>query len=143
MSNKDSSPQRISRRLRREAPIEVAAQSGSPTSAVLALTEGSSAVRNRQRREDRDQLSLLQLANVVASPLVIERYFPSALEEEENYDNACRAEQAGASDSESNGKDDNEDPERLVLDNIFAAEQHLKPYGHRTHRPKIPETQRG
>ena len=52
-----------------EAPAEVAARAGSPTSAISALTDSTTAQQNRQRIEDRNNLTLRQLANV-ASPLV-------------------------------------------------------------------------
>ena len=130
MSHTGATPTRSSRRQRREAPLEVSARAGSPTWAISALTDGSSAQRLRERREDRDRLTLAQLGNV-ASPVVIERaiprYAPSALEEEEMYDMARRAEQAGASDSESDGEsvadERNEDREKIILDAAFAAEE--------------------
>ena len=104
MSNLDSTPTRTSARLRGQAPPnQVAARAESPTSAVSALTESTSAQQNRQQRlDDRMNLTLRQLANV-ASPLVEigpPPRRPSALEEEQAYDFAAYDDNPGAADSE-------------------------------------------
>ena len=130
MTDNSTPASRYSQRQFREAPVEVAARSESPTSAISALTKSTSAQRIRERREDCNRLTVNQLANV-ASPVIIERaiprYAPTALEVEEAYDFACRAKQGGASDSESDGKSESGDEadhgrERVILDAAFAAE---------------------
>ena len=71
MDNATTPSRRSSRQTTRSVVVGVAARSGSPTSAISALTDTSAAAQQRQRIEDRNNLSLEQLGNV-ASPLVIE-----------------------------------------------------------------------
>lgn len=133
MSNETPPASRTSRRIRGQAPAEVAARAGSPTSAISGLTESTSVQNNRSRIEDRMHLTLAQLANI-ASPLAIDRSNPAltAAEEENAYDNVAYSENPGASDSEDDNEidprkiqlddDDDADLDRVALEALFAAE---------------------
>ena len=98
---------RSSRRRRGEAPDEVTARAESPSTAVSGLTESTPA--GQRAVEDRNNLTLQQLANV-ASPLVVERPLPlTPLEAEAAFDRSAYHHNAGASDSEHAPESEDED----------------------------------
>ena len=84
-------------------------------SAVSSITNTSAATRRaaREATRQRDQLTLVQLANV-SSPLGPWTDVPAIpfdpVAFEEDYDNRARQENAGADDSESDGEADDENP---------------------------------